>query len=502
MTGTEHSPALNDAALSRSEGGRAALLLALLGASVYLASATGELWIDEVWSLDIALNAKSVASALAFHHDNSHPLNTVILHLLGSALPDLFYRLPAVLFGALTLALLAGFARRVSALAAYATLALAIVSFPLAAWFSEARGYAPAMFFGVAAFYALEKRLNGRGAGYLWLFWLATALGLLSHLTYVLLVPPFALHAAYRLFLKEGNNRGKVRELMLAVLPAFALAAFVYFHYADMIHGPGGGASSPLQAFGALGRELLGLGILRVYPFFALALYAAAITAAALVIKRAGGQEWLFMPAATLLSPLAVSFLLKEGDFYLRFFVVTAPFAVLAFGQAAALLWQRRKGAMKWAAAGAFAIVFLGSAARTVELPRLGRSHYAEALKDIAALNRGEELISASGNYSTRDFVMLEKAIKESGLPFKLLVWNDENDYLAHIPGNHYQLNRVRAEPGALPGPRFLIAARDAGTLPPGRVLTLWGRKYDFFRDYPVAEPAGEPMSLYVEKGK
>ncbi|NJO56335.1 MAG: hypothetical protein HC834_08365 [Rhodospirillales bacterium] len=70
-----------------------------------------------------------------------------------------------------------------------ATLLLAATSFPLVLYASEARGYAPALFFAVAAYALL---LHGSGTSRWWprlAFWAMSGLGILAHGSFVLAMP-------------------------------------------------------------------------------------------------------------------------------------------------------------------------------------------------------------------------------------------------------------------------------------------------------------------------
>ena len=50
---------------------------------VRLAAASNEFWLDEVWSLFIALDAKSAWRLFTVRHDNNHILNTLYLRAIG-----------------------------------------------------------------------------------------------------------------------------------------------------------------------------------------------------------------------------------------------------------------------------------------------------------------------------------------------------------------------------------------------------------------------------------
>ena len=56
-----------------------------VGALLRFAAARGDLWLDEIWSIDIAREAGSLLGVLATRHDNNHPHNTIWLLAAGGS---------------------------------------------------------------------------------------------------------------------------------------------------------------------------------------------------------------------------------------------------------------------------------------------------------------------------------------------------------------------------------------------------------------------------------
>src|SRR5262249_1679320 len=67
------STALRPAASGRVVVGLVALGLGAL--VVRLGCARGDIWLDEIWSLDVVSRLNSAAAILTLRHDNNHPLN-------------------------------------------------------------------------------------------------------------------------------------------------------------------------------------------------------------------------------------------------------------------------------------------------------------------------------------------------------------------------------------------------------------------------------------------
>ncbi|MGE0759725.1 MAG: hypothetical protein AB7O38_22100 [Pirellulaceae bacterium] len=147
-----------------------------------LAATTGELWLDEIWSLELA---SSVASPLRIftdlRHDNNHLLNTCLLWLLGPELAPAACRIPAVLAGTATVWLGSVLAARQGRLAAVTALTVLGSSYLLIHYSSEARGYAWLLLFTCAAVETLLRWTDTGRMGWLIMFWVTGLLGLLAH---------------------------------------------------------------------------------------------------------------------------------------------------------------------------------------------------------------------------------------------------------------------------------------------------------------------------------
>jgi uncharacterized membrane protein len=131
-----------------------------------LAAASGDLWLDEIWSVLIARTLHSAADVFTLRHDNNHPLNTLYLYLLGQPRLQLEYRLASVLSGVACIGLVGYSAwRRWGARESWLATVLCAVSFPIVLYSSEARGYGLLLFFALMAFVGMEPRDGARADG-------------------------------------------------------------------------------------------------------------------------------------------------------------------------------------------------------------------------------------------------------------------------------------------------------------------------------------------------
>jgi hypothetical protein len=130
------------------------VVICVVGTGLRIAAGRGELWLDEVWSLQIVQQfAHSIADILLkLKLDNNHFVNSFVAFELGPDCPDWMYRAPAVLAGILSL-LLAGWAQRRKGTATVtAAVILAGFSYLFVQYSSEARGYSYEIFCSIFAF--------------------------------------------------------------------------------------------------------------------------------------------------------------------------------------------------------------------------------------------------------------------------------------------------------------------------------------------------------------
>src|SRR3989339_945851 len=81
-----------------------AAAIVALGLALRVQGAMGELWLDELWSLDTALKMQAWHEVFWTNFsDNSHPLNTAWMHLMGAGRSPWVYRLEAIILSTITI---------------------------------------------------------------------------------------------------------------------------------------------------------------------------------------------------------------------------------------------------------------------------------------------------------------------------------------------------------------------------------------------------------------
>ena len=356
----------------------AALALVAVGALLRLLAARGDLWLDEIWSLQLAGVAGSVAGVFtALHHDNNHYLNTVWLLWCGPAAGPLLYRAVSVASGAVMLAALAARPLGLDRGQTLAALLLNAVSPLLVVLQSEARGYGLAMACAVAGALCLGRLLDEPRPGRAAAFAAIAVAGLLAHLTFLFALTAFAAWSAVALLSRRDFRSRTLACFAVAfAFPGLALGALWALDLRVLKVG-GGPEFERVAVLRQLLRETLGLqsgfGELAGALFLAAALFEVAR------LIRARRAEWAFYLTVLVLAPTLV-ILGSHAEYQApRYFSVAMPFLLVLVGSVLARLWD--SGWLGRGGAALLLAVFLvGSARELFGLVALGRGHYREAV--------------------------------------------------------------------------------------------------------------------------
>lgn len=215
---------------SSSSPSRYYVLIALvtaLGGALRFAAADNDLWLDEIWSLQFAVNAKSYGDVFwGVSHDNNHFLNTAWLRFTGPDAHPVLQRLLAILAGIATIPAAARIARAHGGDIAGLTAALLFAfSMFFVNYGSEARGYGIAALAFLLAADATQRWLaDGDNRLALGQIWASVAVGALFHLIVVFGAAVIWI-AATAVLMKRGPFRKACdRSFALGVVLALGLA--------------------------------------------------------------------------------------------------------------------------------------------------------------------------------------------------------------------------------------------------------------------------------------
>ena len=381
----------------------AAAVLRILGAG-------GDLWLDEVWSVELA-RAAGLAGAVftQVHHDNNHHLNTLWLLALGYDAGELPLRLLAVAAGTATVAVAAlGGARDRTLSLAWAFL----LSFSYVAihYGSEARGYGLALLFAVVAYVTMDRFLLTGRLAWAFAFAASAVLGLLSHLTFLYALLAFLAWGTAVAWRDRGKRSLHAGLLVALVPPALCFTALWTVDLRFLVVGRG----PDYQVWSVL-RELVRttFGIPRG-PLEWLALPVLVLPAAELVrLVRSQDLRWVHFLVVTLAGPAAVLLVSRPDYLAPRYFLVAVPF----------LLWLTAAGAVRIARTGraglslvaVLAVLFLaGNGIHVARLLRDGRGQYREAIAFIVR-NESGPVATVGSDHDFRNATVIGRLLP--GLP-------------------------------------------------------------------------------------
>ena len=311
------------------------------------------LWRDEGYTREVAVRSAGQILALLRHQDAVHGLYYLGVHavvdVLGASTPDL--RLPSLVASVLAVALTAALGRRLAAAAGQPApgltgllAGLLLAGLPLTTWYAQdARPYAAATLFAVAATYLLVRGVIEGRRGWWWAgYGAAVVILALLNLVALLLV---AAHGVSLLILRRPRRpgagdqaRAATRPWVIAVLAA-AVALIPLLVYAARQNAQLNWVSRPtLDLIGVLITDLAGA---RDLIPLALALTLAGLAAdigrrfRVVCPPAAITVPWLLLPPVVLLTVSVADPVYVE-----RYVVFCAPAAALLM--AAGLSWLAR----------------------------------------------------------------------------------------------------------------------------------------------------------------
>jgi hypothetical protein len=372
----------------------AAAAIVLAGAVLRFLAARGDLWLDEIWSVELGRLAGSAVGVFTnLHHDNNHHLNTLYARAVGYDATPLALRALAVLAGTATIAVAAAsdFRDRIQSLAWALLLSF---SYLVVHYSSEVRGYGLALFFATTSYVAMERFLDSRRLAWAAAFAASAVLGLLSHLTFLYALLAFLAWGAAAAW-RDRSARVLGPGWFLAFAPP--VATFAALWAVDLRHVVIGGG--PEYRLWAVLRELVrSASGIPEGPLEWLALPVLGIAAAEFVrMVRARDLRWVFFAAVIVAGPAAVLLLTRPEYLAPRYFLVLVPFLLWLWASGLArMVRTSRAGAI---AAALLLIFFLaGNGVYIARLLRDGRGRYREALEFVVRSEPGPVATVGSDN--------------------------------------------------------------------------------------------------------
>lgn len=386
--------------------------LVLMAAVLRLGAARGELWLDEIWSLQLAARLPTPLHAFGLAHDNNHIANTLWLSVLPADLPALAYRLPAVVAGVAMVLLAWLWSRRHGVATGLATAALLACSLMLVHYGSEARGYGLALGSIMLALFVLEQRLAaGARAGSVLLFGAAVGLALFAHLSSV---TAYLALGGYWLAARRPrlSSSELLREgvLLHGVPVAVGLALAAGFVRGMRIGG--GFETGQLETLRDTAGFCFGLQLPPSLAWVAAAALLALLAVGARMLWRGARAELVLYGLGVFVPVLAMA-LRDPRHLAPRYLLISVLFLALLSGRVLGTALAGG-GVRRVAAGAALALLLVGNLAGDFQLLRDGRGGYRAAVAHVVAQSGPGPITLTSDNDFRNPMVL---AFHGRGLP-------------------------------------------------------------------------------------
>ncbi len=370
----------------------------LLAAILRLAAATGDLAIDEIWTLwFVKFATQRFIDLFSIRHDNNHLLNTMIVYGLGSNLPEFYYRLPAAIASILAVWLAGRIAmRRGGFPASVAAWIFVGMSYLLILYGCEARGYSYAICFAYLSWLCLLRIDERRRRADAILFALSSCLGFLAHLTFLYCYAGFCVWTVWKWVRKPSWI------LVLAHAPPLVVASGLYLYFIRGI-AIGGGPETTIASAVISTASIVGGGPL--YDDGALIAAVLVLIMLGIGLVRVWRTDQAMAACFTtiiILAPASVLLLTGHQLIYPRYFLVPVAFALLLMSDTVASMWSIRGGGRICAAI--MIVAYLaGNFWWTALLIDHGRGDYSRALTWMASQStEGPATISTDHDFRNR----------------------------------------------------------------------------------------------------
>jgi hypothetical protein len=473
--------------------GVAVFAVVLATALVRLLAARGDLWLDEIWTLDMLARLKSPLEILTrLHHDNNHVLNSIVLWCLRGSNNDFALRLPAVFCGSLAVAAAAwsgalgdaepaasARARQTPDLPppARALVAALLVggSYLLVHYGSEARGYAYALGFGVLAFACAQRGALAPRSRWAFAYGACALLALLGHALAAHLVTGVACWSLARSWRRGLRGIALLSAFALwNTLPLVGTAAF-YFGFVRRVAIGGGPRESVLPVLGRAVAYACGLP-LGWGPGLLLGAALLVVGAGLFALARRGADiGWAFL-VTILVSPVVLRALQPSELNFERYFVLSAAFGLLLVARLLGFVAARGRAGALIAALLALVVVG-GSAPRIARLLAEQRGHYRQALGLMLSESSAAQ-VSVSSDHDFRNGLLLRHFAERLRVQHRV----------AYVPQGTWTGS----------GPDWFIEHRLEGQPGPADALQdPLGNRYTLYAEYPSAPLSGFRWYLF-----
>lgn len=459
-------------------------VILLLAAAVRVWAAQDELWLDEIWTLlAIGRNLNSIPDIFTAHHDNNHYLVTLWMYLTTPQHNWVVYRVPSLIAGIGTVALAAQIALRWGRFAALTAAALCATSFVLIFYASEARGYALAGFFSLAALLALDRYLARPTLPIALLFGLLCVLGTLSHLTFVQFYAgalAWSVVALWKDSSYDKNSRWRTLVVPLLQLHLMPLAFLAILYTIDVREMQFGGGD-PYDLWHVVWQACaLGVGSFGFpTPIVAASIALGIVLAVSglVLLWREGCDLWIFLAVAFVLAPALLLGLRPPPVLHERYFYLNILFFLILLSYVLSRVARIMPGGLAYAALIAVPFILINGRL-TTDFLRVGRGHFLDALLYMAAHSSESDVhISGDAEFSYRLYTEF---------------------YGPYVPGDHRFLIHTIVPNMPIEPEWVILNSQDQPYSPKPSILDTQGREaFVLEQVFPYAGLSGAHFAIY-----
>jgi hypothetical protein len=416
-----------------------ALPFMLAGAALFVNGARGDLWLDEIWSLNLIEPVTSFGDILwGINHDNNHVLNSMYLYLIGTDASPIALRGLSVVFGVISIAVAGLVLLRNGAIPAMVGMALFAVSYPVVHYASEARGYAGVIVFSLLSLLFLQREFQQPSAANRQALGVWLALGVLCHLSMLFAATAFGLWTLWVQWQAAAGWRAWLYRSSVTLIPAvcWTSAAAITVGYSALRHGIVEGVrSDPLkftigginpfsydsfiEAYGNLIRLLAGVPA-GVPPWLCLGAAAALMAIAAFLWRDRSDPKFSLYVISTIVLPAVALAANPVNSGFPRYFLFSGVMFLLFMADLAGFAWQQKVAARAVAAVAVLATV-TGNAVSLSHFFADGRGHYSEVVAEMGKAGR----VVYSSDHGFRTPTVVDYFGRRLGIEATYLPWSN-----------------------------------------------------------------------------
>lgn len=377
----------------------------LFAFGVRFAAALGSLWLDEIWSLELAQQARSATAVITeLQSDNNHVLNTLYLRAVGPNQFPIVYRLPGVVLGTASVAIGGWIAARWGRVHSVTILTLLASSYLLTHYASEARGYSWVLFCVLCGWESMWRYFESPRWIWATCFWISCACGSLAHPIFAhFLVAAVCWSAASIWSYASGKHEAVRRGAILFSIPMIlvGLQYWILWRHLDLGGGPPYSASHVL----AQTASLTVAGPVSGWGAF---VFAFGVVTGCLFGLRQFANDRLYAGlflGFTIAIPILHAISLRPPFLFPRYFLISVLGCLFLLAAALANLYRRKRWG-RWAFAGLLIAFIAANVGLTTRLIATGRGQYLAALRFMADTTSDPMLtMSSDHNFGTQKLI-------------------------------------------------------------------------------------------------